>query len=136
MSVKTLGAFRALGRKVDLTEGSDLIGVDVEYWSGTDVDSLMVYDEAQWIEIIPGEYGLMIGRDYWTGPLADMESRLFFDHYVSECANNWTVPELAVMLREWVDWRASMTDDDAESRFNWLEWFCWRMDEVTGGMKA
>jgi hypothetical protein len=123
---KTLGDFRATGKRYDLVEGADVIGVDLGYWDGCTVQSLIVFDGGCYIEVLPGEYGLLLGRDYFNGGRGDMEARLFFDHYVSECVHDWTHDELAVLMGEWIEWQRTLKPNgligDVE-KLAWLEWF-------------
>jgi len=130
---KTLAEFRATGRRVGLIEGSELVGMHWSDWAGSGVTNLIVYDKTAWIEELPNEYRVHICQFDWAGTRAEMEARLFFDHYVDECSGSWTLAELAALLDEWIEWRQGLVDEDSPSRWVWLEGFARMLTDAAVG---
>lgn len=104
------------------------------------------------VELESGEFWTLLERDEITGTRDAIESRLYFDWYVSECVDPAEVSttDLTTLLTAWCDWRGieptsadellylqcvnAPEERDQSTRENivWLDWFCAVWERVQG----
>lgn len=137
-----LTEFRNTATRHETAAACEILGVDLDYYAGSSTVAVWIYGEASYIdELESGEFHLIIARDEWIGSRADLEERLYFEHYVSECQSNddKTLDKLTELLAAWCLWaklalcsadeiRAELEGDDR--RVYWLDWFIREWNEA------
>jgi hypothetical protein len=133
-----LSEFRASAIRHATAAACEIIGVDPDYYADTSTAAVWLYAGDCYIEELEsGEFHLLIGREEWVGKRGDLEARLYFEHFVSECLEfgPLTLEKLIELLSAWSQWRGlklasadEMLADLVESpTYNsdrtWLEWY-------------
>lgn len=129
-----LSEFRLSARRVNLEPACEILGIDLEFYTGSQTAAFWLYaDDCYLEELQDGTFFLQIGRDETIGTKEDLEAELYFEHYVSECVTgaDQTIAFLTETLRAWATFRKldlrsadeMLAECDQPKNRYWLEWF-------------
>lgn len=141
MTCYTLQAFCDTASRETPKNAARELQIDEDFFEG--VVAVWTYQDYCFLEEHPDSFAVHIDNKYWNGCTRDeAEARLFFDHYVSECVDDWTHERLTALLAEWCNWKGLtvasadelLAENDANeapaaqraeqlNRSAWLQWF-------------
>lgn len=134
----TLEQFRTTAHEVDLDEAA---GMFLEAMDDLKPSAFIRYEDHLLIVRLEGDnpaYFTTTGVEQYKGTREEMEARLYFDFYATECAMWNTIPQMAKLLEDYCAWRGLPTLDAAqlladayarEDRNDIVEWLRWYLRE-------